>query len=121
MSGIFSFSESLRGFDDAVFRTNNVSIGELTYRYPLIVERGTASTLYVLPSFMLQQFDFELYGSGAFMWESRRPSSHLATGAALKIKTLVGSFPFTFVTQHSYRHTDNLGYGWIVGVELAVE
>ena len=60
-----TFIEPLRGYEDYPIATDRIFIAEATYRYPLIIDRGTASTLWLLPSSFLRQIDFELFGSAA--------------------------------------------------------
>lgn len=62
-------ADALRGeparFEEHPLATNRIFIGDLSYRYPFIVDWGTASTFGVLPSFFLQQLDLGLFATAA--------------------------------------------------------
>src|SRR5690606_22222521 len=53
----FGFSESLRGYEDYGFATNQLLAAEIDYRYPFIIDAGTASTLWILPAIFLRQIN----------------------------------------------------------------
>ena len=78
-----SFFEPLRGYEDFAIGTTRVAIADATYRYPLIVDWGSASTLWLLPAFFLRQLNFELFYTGAV--EGRSETLHAAGGAALGV------------------------------------
>jgi len=77
------FFEPLRGYEDFAITTDRVAIADATYRYPLIIDWGSASTLGLLPAFFLRQLNFELFYAGAV--EGRGATRHAATGAALGV------------------------------------
>lgn len=80
----FKFSESLRGYEDYGFTTNQLFAAEIDYRYPFIIDAGTASTLEVFPSLYLRQINFELFASAAtFDFDG---NDHAATGASLDLQ-----------------------------------
>jgi len=112
------FSEPLRGFEDHALYVNGVAIADLAYRYPLIVDWGSASTLGILPAFFWQQVDLELFGSAALTRDTRiedsfldapAPSRHLAVGAAVSLKVVLWVLPLVLRYQAARRLTDDAG------------
>ena len=59
-------------------------IGDATYRYPIIIDWGSASSLYVMPSFFLRQIDVELFGMAATLLDRKQPL--LSPGGALTLR-----------------------------------
>ena len=59
------FLEPLRGYEDYPIATDRIFIASADYRYPIIIDRGMASTVWILPSSFLRQVDLELFGSAA--------------------------------------------------------
>jgi hypothetical protein len=78
-----SFFEPLRGYEDFAIATDRVAIADASYRYPVIIDWGTASTLGILPAFFLSQLNLELFFAGAV--EGRAATTHAAAGAALGV------------------------------------
>jgi hypothetical protein len=78
-----SFFETLRGYDDRAIATTRVAIADATYRYPVIIDWGSASTLGLLPAFFLRQLNFELFFSGAV--DGRAATKHAAVGTAVGV------------------------------------
>ncbi|HEX7843905.1 MAG TPA: hypothetical protein VF469_40800, partial [Kofleriaceae bacterium] len=76
------FTEYLRGYEDYAITTDRVAIAQASWRYPLIIDRGTAATLGFLPASFLRQIDLELFASGAV---DRRREVHAAAGAELSL------------------------------------
>jgi hypothetical protein len=76
--------EPLRGFEDLGIFSNGIVIGDATYRYPIIVDWGSASSLYLLPSFFLRQIDIELFGMAASLIDRRQLLS--SVGSALTLR-----------------------------------
>jgi hypothetical protein len=101
----FAFSEPLRGFEDYPFTTNRIAIADATYRYPFIIDRGTASTLGLLPAFFVRQIDFELFAAGAADATNNR--RHLAVGGALTLNLALWVIPLNFQYQLARRTTDD--------------
>jgi hypothetical protein len=111
------FSEPLRGFEDHALYVDGAAIADLAYRYPLIVDWGSASTLGILPAFFWQQVDLELFGSAALTRDTRiedpsfdapAPSRHLAVGAAVSLKAALW-VPLVLRYQVARRLTDDTG------------
>jgi hypothetical protein len=112
-----SFFEALRGYEDFAIATDRVAIVDATYRYPFIVDWGTASTFGLLPAFFLSQLNLELFYAGAV--EGRNATLHAATGAALGIDfAMLG--PWSLQYQFAQRLEDDrarlhavfLSVGW---------
>jgi hypothetical protein len=82
-----SFFEPLRGYEDYAITVDRVTLADAVFRYPIIVDRGSASTLGLLPSFFVQQLDLQAFGSGA--WDTLKASrdhTHAAVGAAIRLR-----------------------------------
>ncbi|MBJ6762458.1 hypothetical protein JGU66_16935 [Myxococcaceae bacterium JPH2] len=108
------FGEYLRGFEDRTFRARNVAIGSAVYRYRFILDHGWASTLFVLPSFFLRQFELEGFGTAARL-DNRRNLS--AVGGAATLRFTIGQFvPFAIYYQYAYRFQDKLGNAHLIGL-----
>ncbi|MEY4509271.1 MAG: hypothetical protein RLZZ450_1393, partial [Pseudomonadota bacterium] len=81
------FRETLRGFETANFNVNQVGIVDLAYRYPIVIDRGTATSFSILPSFFLRQIDLELFATGASdVVKQIGTFGHLAVGGSVAIK-----------------------------------
>jgi hypothetical protein len=78
-----SFFEPLRGYEDFAIATTRAAIADANYRYPIIIDWGSASTLGLLPAFFLRQLNFELFAAGAIDGRSR--AAHAAAGSALGV------------------------------------
>ncbi|MBL8913534.1 MAG: hypothetical protein JNM17_22735 [Archangium sp.] len=92
--------EGVRGYDDFAIRAQHVAIFNARYRYSFIIDRGTASFLYLFPSFFFRQIDLEAFGSGA-VTETQLAR---AAGAALTFRVNFGGFlPVSFGYQFAYR------------------
>ncbi len=113
----FGFSENLRGYEDYGFATNQLFAAEADYRYPFIIDAGTASTLGILPSIFLRQLNFELFANAAtFDLDGKY---HSAVGASIDLQVLFWLLPFEIRYQAAKRlvddnalvHTLTLGIG----------
>ena len=111
-----SFVESLRGFEDFSLLTDRMFIADAAYRYPFIIDWGSASTLGVLPAFFARQIDFELFGSAAT--NARNGSRHMALGGALTLNVALWVIPFNFQYQVARRTTDDHGLVHLVTLGL---
>jgi hypothetical protein len=103
------FLEPLRGYEDFPIATDRILIASADYRYPIIVDRGSASTLWLLPSSFLRQIDLELFGSAATDAESGPPGQHdhLAGGTAVTLEMALWRVPFTLTYQLARRIEDD--------------
>jgi hypothetical protein len=113
-----AFSEAVRGYEDYALRGTEAAIGGLRYRIPLVLDVGTTTVAYVLPSFFLRQIDFEAFGS-AIAIDSTQGRYHRAAGAALLVRTLLGQTqPITLYAQWAYRFDDGLDPLFLTGIAL---
>jgi hypothetical protein len=81
LPSVISFVEGLRGFEDRPQAVNRIFIGDVTYRYPFIIDRGSASTLGLFPAFFLSQIDLRLFATGATTGDAG--DRHLSVGGSL--------------------------------------
>jgi len=96
------FNEELRGFEDLPLFAHRALITEAGYTYPIILDRGSATSLYFLPAIMLRQIDIDLFYSGAHLLENGREAAH-AVGGALVFHLNVWNFPPALVYQLTRR------------------
>jgi hypothetical protein len=101
------FQEPLRGFETLPFAVHRIAIADLRLRYPLIIDRGTATSLWFMPAFFLRQLDLELFAAGATdTFRAPRKAGHLAVGGAVNVR-FVWLGPVAFGYQLSRRLTDD--------------
>jgi hypothetical protein len=113
-----AFVESLRGFEDYFFRVNAAAIVSARYRYPLIVDRGTTSFLWLLPSFFVRQLELESFFEGVQTDDAEAPR-HAAVGGMVKLRTLWGSVvPLSLFYQYAWRTTPGLGAQHVLGLTV---
>lgn len=99
------FYEPLRGFEDLALFGSHVVKGELAYRYPIIIDEGTASSLSFLPSTFLREVAFEPFATGASLLDGEEPS--WAGGASLDVGTAIWWIPLDFRFQLARRLSDD--------------
>lgn len=113
-----TFSEYLRGYEDARLRTRDVAIANARYRYSWVIDRGSTSFLWLLPSFFLRQVDVEGFGA----WAKTRGADsgdHRVAGGAINLRTVWGSaLPLSLFYQFAYRFDDGLGAYHLLGIAL---
>ena len=63
-----------------IHTTDRVGLAGLTWRYPLIIDRGGASVFSLFPAVFVRQLDLELFGTGAV---DQRQDLHAAGGGEL--------------------------------------
>lgn len=98
-----SFVLGVRGYEDYWVYGDGAAVAEARYRYPFIVDRGTSSILWLLPSFFMRQVDLELFGAGAYVTGSN-PTWLRAAGGQLAIRTTIGQMlPISLAYQLSVR------------------
>jgi hypothetical protein len=107
------FVEPLRGYEDYAITTDRAGIADVTYRYPLIIDRGVASVLWVLPSTFIRELDLELFGAGAV---DQAHDLHVAGGAALALRLAVWRVPITVAYQIARRVRDDDALVQLVGL-----
>ncbi len=110
------FVEYLRGFENYEIGVDRVAIADVGYRYPLIIDRGFASTLWVLPALFLRQIDVELFAAAALdasdnpgnmRFENFDDRLHMAAGGALSLNLSLWVLPVSFRYQIAQRLTDD--------------
>ena len=119
------FFEPLKGFEDLTLFVDKVAISEARLEYPLIIDRGFASTLGLLPSLFFRQIDLEAFGSAAWappalplpLPPGTTDTWHGAAGAALTLRT-VFLVPFGLRYQVARRLTDDRAWVHLVSVGL---
>jgi hypothetical protein len=101
------FQEPLRGFETAPFTAHRIALADLRLRYPIIIDRGTATSLWFMPAFFFRQIDIELFGAGATdSFRALRHAGHLAVGTHVNVR-FVWLVPFALGYQLSKRLTDD--------------
>ena len=111
------FTESLRGYEDLGLVANQVVIGDLNYRHPFIIDRGSASSWTIFPAVFVREFGLELFGSAATLLDGEM---HAALGASADLSTVVWRVPMILRYQIAQRlfddealvHTVVLGAGF---------
>jgi hypothetical protein len=101
------FLEPLRGYEDYPIATDRILIATAAYRYPIIIDRGTASTVWILPSSFLRQIDLELFGSAATDARSGPGHNHLAAGPAVTLAMAIWGLPLSLTYQVARRFEDD--------------
>jgi hypothetical protein len=109
------FTEYLRGYEDYAITTDRVAIASLSWRYPLIIDRGVAATFGVLPASFLRQLDLELFAAGAV---DRRRDAHAAAGGELALRFELLHAPLVLGYQVARRVRDD--DAWTQLLELGV-
>ncbi len=113
-----SLGERLRGYETSPVQATAAATGELRYRYNLIIDRGFASTFYVLPSVFFRQVNLEAFGSAAV---TDNPQAGLlrAAGVLAELKTLFGGIvPVSAYGQVAYRFDAGPGVVYSVGLSF---
>lgn len=112
------FSETLRGYEDYRVRGTRAAIAGARYQYHFIVDQGTASLVYLLPSFFLRQIDLDLFVEGAWL-NNPAARTHRAAGGALFIRTTLGGLPISLFYQLAGRFDDRLKPLHLFGLSLS--
>ena len=112
------FIEPLRGYEDVTLRANRVAIASATYRLHIPLDRGTASILYLLPSFFANELQFDAFGEIA-RTIGPDTSYHRVVGASIRLNSTIGSaLPLSLFAQIAYRFDDGLPPLFFAGVGL---
>ncbi len=113
-----AFSERLRGFEDFAFRANAAAILSARYRYPIVIDRGTTTFLWLAPSFFVRQVELEGFFEGLQTDDESSPR-HAAVGGMAKLRTVWGSsLPISVFYQYAWRTTVGLGSQHVVGLSF---
>ena len=103
-----AFVEPLGGYEDTTLRCDSSLIAGLVYDFPLIIDRGWASVLWVLPSLFLRQVDLQPFGNVAWTHDAGW-SVHRVAGAAVLLRTTFGgALALSFYYQFAWRFDDGL-------------
>ncbi|QSQ28070.1 hypothetical protein JY651_11910 [Pyxidicoccus parkwayensis] len=111
-----AFSEYLRGYEDLTTRAHNALIGTATYRYRVPIDYGWASTLWLLPSLFVSDFEVEGFGSVARV-DNRNNLGAVGGAASLRL-TFGQAVPVTLFYQYAYRFERGLDDLHLIGVSL---
>jgi hypothetical protein len=111
------FAEYLRGYEDFPIPGTSAAILDARYRFPLLIDRGWTSLLWVFPSPFIRQIDLEAFGSLARV-ESGLGVLHRSAGVAAFLRAGVGGLPLTLFYQAAYRFDDHLSVLHILGLSL---
>jgi hypothetical protein len=110
--------EGLRGFDDFALRARHAILTQARYRYSFIIDRGTASLLWLLPSFFLRQIDVEAFGTAAFTDNPQAPLAR-ALGTSVSVRTVTGgTLALSLTYQFAWRFDFGLPPLHVVGVSF---
>nr|WP_324290030.1 hypothetical protein [Pyxidicoccus sp. MSG2] len=111
-----AFSEYLRGYEDLTTRARSALIGSATYRYRVPIDYGWASTLWILPSLFVSDFEVEAFGSLARV-DNRNNLGAVGGAASLRL-TFGQAVPVTLFYQYAWRFEPGLGDLHLFGVGL---
>jgi hypothetical protein len=107
------FIELLRGYEDYAITTDRVAIADISWTYPLIVDRGVAATLWRLPASFIRELDLELFADGAI---DRAHARHAAGGAALSLRFQLLRVPLVLQYQIARRIRDDDALVQLIGL-----
>jgi hypothetical protein len=99
------FLEPLRGYEDYPIATDRILIASANYRYPIIIDRGLASTAWILPSSFVRQVDLELFGSAAT--DAHGGPAHAVGGTAATLELALWRLPLSLTYQIARRVEDD--------------
>jgi hypothetical protein len=133
---LVSFYEPLRGYEDYALALERVGFADATYTYPIILDHGFATTLYLLPAFFLRQIDVELFGAAAIDYGEpyarriplpdeptlpmvERKRFHGAAGGALTLHTVFWRVPVDLKYQIARRFADDHAISQEFGLGLS--
>jgi hypothetical protein len=106
------FVEPLRGYEDYAITSDRVVIGEVAWKYPLIIDRGVASAWF-LPAHYLRQIDLELFAAGAI---TDGDDKHYDVGAAVTVRLQLLRIPLAVTYQIARRLVDDEALAQLVGI-----
>ncbi len=118
---LLEFQEPLRGFEDLEIQTDRIAIADLTYRLPIILDFGTASTAYLLPALFFRQLNFEAFAAAATdSFASFQEHRHLAAGVSVSLDVSFSLFPLRFRYQLSRRFSDDDALVHLITLGVAI-
>jgi len=108
------FQEPLRGYEDYPIYTDGAAIADASWRYPIVIDRGTATFLWYLPASFLREIDLELFASAA-VDDRGKDGLHGAAGAALSVHFAFFRIPLVVAAQASRRLFDDRALTSVIG------
>jgi hypothetical protein len=111
------FLEPLRGYEDRSLALDRVAIADGRLTYPFIIDRGFASSLWLLPSFFVRQLELEAWGAAA--WDTRGTNAadlHASAGGAITLRTLFWVIPLSLQYQVGKRLSDDKALIHLIGL-----
>jgi hypothetical protein len=111
------FVEPLRGYEDFSITTDQAGLGEIAWKYPLIIDRGTAA-LWFLPAMYLRQLDLEAFAAGAITENpmDHKMDKHYDVGGALSLHIVFLRIPLIVQYQLARRLVDDKALTQFVGI-----
>jgi len=110
-----AFTETFRGFEGVALTGSRAAIGDLNYRFPIIVDHGAISGPLVLPSAFFSQINLEAFASGAILDDG---NPHAAVGASVDLLQYFWLVPINLRYQYSKWLTDDGRQTHFVGVNF---
>jgi hypothetical protein len=95
----------LRGFEDLARYGSHVVSGEVAYRFPFIIDQGTASSLSFMPSSFLREVALEPFGAGATLLDDSDPA--WVAGGSLDVGVAFWLIPLDLRFQLARRFSDD--------------
>jgi hypothetical protein len=116
------FVEPLRGFEDWPLPARAASIAEASWRYPVPIDHGWATSLLVMPAILVRELAFELFGSAALIAAPGGDAlaRHAAAGGALSLSISLWRAPLLVRYQVARRLTDDEGIAQQVGIAVGL-
>ncbi len=118
------FVEPLRGFEDWPMPASGAAIAEATWRYPIPIDRGWATSFRIMPPILFRDVELELFGVAAAVappaYTGRAIHHHLAGGAALGLSMILWRLPLVIRYQLARRATDDQALTQQVGIGFAL-
>lgn len=116
--GVFRFANGLRGYEDLSYAAERLLTAELEWRYPLVIDRGIAATLWFLPASFLRQIDLLAFASlGAHQAHSDGSAAiHGAVGGGAALEFALFRVPLTVEYQLARRVRDDKAVTQFVGL-----
>ncbi len=107
------FFEPLWGYEDYPIATDRIVIANAAYRYPFIIDWGSASALGLLPSFFLRQVNLAFFGVVASDGQATR---HAAAGGSLSLNFAIAELPVSIAYQLARRFEDDRAFVHLVRI-----
>jgi len=109
-----AFQEALRGYENYEIYTDSAGIAELSWRYPLVIDRGSATTLWLFPASFVRELELELFAAGA-VDDRGKDGLHAAAGGAVSAHFAFAFIPFVLSAQVARRLVDDRALTTLIG------